>query len=98
MEQAALGRRSPLWPPTSAGPAQDPEAGVHIAGEDQAARVVERHAPDLGRVGQCVTPGRLDRLLPCWMHEVGYFRRCSGIADIDDPDPIRIPGGDDGAA
>lgn len=98
MEQAALGQRSLQWLPASGGPAQDPETGVHITGEDQPAQLVERHAPDLGRVGECVAPRRLDRLLACRRHEVGHLRRCGRIADIDDADTIRVPGGNDGAA
>ena len=76
----------------SIGPAQDPEAGVHIAGVDEIARLVDDDAPDLGRIGQGPALGRFDRVVAGGRNEIRDFDRMGRVAGVHDPDPVCVPG------
>src|SRR5215216_1801231 len=80
------------------GDAQDPQAGVHVAGQHQVPLGVVVHPPHLGRLGQHPPLGWLDRVVAGRRHEVGDLGRAGRVAHIQHPDPVRIPGGVHGGA
>src|SRR5829696_4433258 len=80
------------------GDAQDPQAGVHVAGQHQVPFGVVVHPPHLRRLRQRAPLGWLDRVVAGRRNEVGDLGRVGRVAHIQHPDPIRIPGGIHGGA
>lgn len=76
---------------------QDPQPGVHVADHDVPGRLVPGHAPILGRVGEDEPLARLHWILARRHDEEGDLARRGGIAYVDNPDPVRVPGGVDPA-